>query len=242
MTVNIGTDNPLQQCRLIRLLFWSGSTLLAIVPITFGTHPQTVKTDCWNFRIVITRFCCVLMFRMFTVFATHQNMLINQTCKTQTVFGEIVNRVHGYTTTGQRQSLHVTSLSSSQCNNTLLRQHVQRHWVNSLSNKNMHFKKNSYLGHIIIWAASWQNQQNDCAPSKDSDQPGQPPSLKSSLCAQWVAQDPSCFHTDSEDCQTRRVPRLYVFAGHTCHFVGFIISKSCRQSQAHELLHAVIFT
>ena len=23
-----------------------------------------------------------------------------------------------------------------------------------------------------IWAASWQNQQNDCAPSKDSDQPG----------------------------------------------------------------------
>ena len=28
-----------------------------------------------------------------------------------------------------------------------------------------------------IWAASWQNQQNDCAPSKDSDQPGHPPSL-----------------------------------------------------------------
>ena len=23
-----------------------------------------------------------------------------------------------------------------------------------------------------IWAASWQNQQNDCAPSEDSDQPG----------------------------------------------------------------------
>ena len=28
-----------------------------------------------------------------------------------------------------------------------------------------------------IWAASWQNQQNDCAPSQDSDQPGHPPSL-----------------------------------------------------------------
>ena len=26
-------------------------------------------------------------------------------------------------------------------------------------------------------AASWQNQQNDCAPSEDSDQPGRPPSL-----------------------------------------------------------------
>ena len=28
-----------------------------------------------------------------------------------------------------------------------------------------------------IWAASWQNQQNDCAPSEDSDQPGHPHSL-----------------------------------------------------------------
>ena len=29
----------------------------------------------------------------------------------------------------------------------------------------------------IIWATLWQNQQNDCAPSEDSDQPGPPPSL-----------------------------------------------------------------
>ena len=27
------------------------------------------------------------------------------------------------------------------------------------------------------WATSWQNQQNDSAPSEDSDQPGHPPSL-----------------------------------------------------------------
>ena len=27
------------------------------------------------------------------------------------------------------------------------------------------------------WAASWQNNQNDCAPREDSDQPGHPPSL-----------------------------------------------------------------
>ena len=27
------------------------------------------------------------------------------------------------------------------------------------------------------WATTWQNQQNDCAPSEDSDQPGHPPSL-----------------------------------------------------------------
>ena len=27
------------------------------------------------------------------------------------------------------------------------------------------------------WATTWQNQQSDCAPSEDSDQPGHPPSL-----------------------------------------------------------------
>ena len=30
---------------------------------------------------------------------------------------------------------------------------------------------------VHIWATSWQNQQNECAPSEDSDQPGHPPSL-----------------------------------------------------------------
>ena len=31
--------------------------------------------------------------------------------------------------------------------------------------------------HHNMWAATWQNQQSDCAPSEDSDQPGHPPSL-----------------------------------------------------------------
>ena len=30
---------------------------------------------------------------------------------------------------------------------------------------------------MYIWAATWQNQQNECAPSEDSDQPGHLPSL-----------------------------------------------------------------
>ena len=48
-----------------------------------------------------------------------------------------------------------------------------------------------------------KNQQNDCAPSEDSDQPGHP------LCAQWVAKGPSFLHADSEDSdQTGRMPRL----------------------------------
>ena len=33
------------------------------------------------------------------------------------------------------------------------------------------------FGSECIWAATWQNQQNGCAPSEDSDQPGHPPSL-----------------------------------------------------------------
>ena len=29
----------------------------------------------------------------------------------------------------------------------------------------------------VNWAATWQNQQSQCAPSEDSDQPGHPPNL-----------------------------------------------------------------
>ena len=37
----------------------------------------------------------------------------------------------------------------------------------------------SFASHFLksIWATTWQNQQNECAPSEDSDQPGHPPSL-----------------------------------------------------------------
>ena len=50
---------------------------------------------------------------------------------------------------------------------------------------------------------------------------------ESSLCAWWVAKDPSFLHADSEDSdQTGRMPRLiWVFAGRTCHFVGFVMRR-----------------
>ena len=101
---------------------------------------------------------------------------------------------------------------------------------------------------FFFWLTSWQNRTiadgiftkyelpHDktniltCAPSEDrsawastqSDQSDQ-----SSLCAQWVAKDPSYFHADSEDAdQTGRMPRLiWVFAGRTCHFVGFVTRR-----------------
>ena len=50
---------------------------------------------------------------------------------------------------------------------------------------------------------------------------------ESSLCAQWVAKDPSFLHADSEDSdQIGRMPRLiWVVTGRTCHFVGFVTRR-----------------
>ena len=41
---------------------------------------------------------------------------------------------------------------------------------------------------FLSWATIWQNQQNECAPSEDSGQPGQPSSLISLRCAliEWL--------------------------------------------------------
>ena len=73
---------------------------------------------------------------------------------------------------------------------------------------------------------TWQNQQNEYAPSEDSDQAIRPVWSESSLCTQWVAKDPMFLHADNEDSdQTGRVPRLiWVFAGRT-HFVGLVVSQ-----------------
>ena len=48
---------------------------------------------------------------------------------------------------------------------------------------------------------------------------------ESSMCAQWVAKDPSFLHVDSEDSgQTGQMPRLiWVSAGRTAHCVDFVM-------------------
>ena len=50
---------------------------------------------------------------------------------------------------------------------------------------------------------------------------------ESLLCAQWVAKETSFLQADSEDSdQTGWMPRLiWVFAGRTCHFVGFVTRR-----------------
>ena len=95
------------------------------------------------------------------------------------------------------------------------------------SDVGLHCLPNLY---VRIWAASWQNQQNGCAPSEDSDQPGHPRPVwsESSLCAQWVAiMDPSFLHADSEDSDRtgRMLGLIWVLAGRTCHFVGFVMRR-----------------
>ena len=57
---------------------------------------------------------------------------------------------------------------------------------------------------------------------------------QSLLCTQWVAKDPRFLHADSEDSdQTGRMPKLiWVFAGCTCHFVGFVM---------HRLIYCLVF-
>ena len=112
-------------------------------------------------------------------------------------------------------------------------------------------KKSQNKEHTKIkWATTWQNQQNECVPSEDSDQPGHPPvypaktqiSLgihpvwsESSLYSQWVAKGPMFLHADSKDSdQTGRMPRLiWIFAG--CTLILLVLS--CRGSYVIDSTH-----
>ena len=74
-----------------------------------------------------------------------------------------------------------------------------------------------------------------CAPSEDSDQHGHPPSLIRVFAVRWVAKDPNFLHAVSENSdQTERMRKLIlVFAGRTCHFVGFVVSRLSLFSMEH---------
>ena len=80
-----------------------------------------------------------------------------------------------------------------------------------------------YLSHLMTKPTKWHVR-----PAKTEISLGiRPVWSESSLCAQWVAKDPRFLHADSEDSdQTGRMPRLiWVFAGRTCHFVGFAMRR-----------------
>ena len=78
-----------------------------------------------------------------------------------------------------------------------------------------------------IWAATWQNQQNECAPSEDSDQPGiRSVWSESSRCTQLVAKDPRFLQADSEDWSVWADAQADLSLRWThSHFVGFVMSR-----------------
>ena len=78
--------------------------------------------------------------------------------------------------------------------------------------------------------ASWQNQQNDCAPSEDSDQPGHPPSLITVFAVRmkkaWILTYPLSAQrrlwSDWADAQAN------LRWAHV-HFVGFVLRRLHRR-------------
>ena len=75
---------------------------------------------------------------------------------------------------------------------------------------------------------TWQNQQNECAPSEDSDQPGHPPSLirvfnvrmKKPRVLSYSLSAQRRLWSDWADAQAD----LSLLWAHT-HFVGFVMSR-----------------
>ena len=112
-----------------------------------------------------------------------------------------------------------------------------------------------------VWAASWQNKQNDCAPSEDSDPPGHPPSLirvfavHSPFC--WfcheAAQSDLGFHFPdlsvrklwfinsthillSDIAAAPHVIREAIMRGYGCHFCHKVCSDRSKLT-IHERIH-----
>ena len=53
--------------------------------------------------------------------------------------------------------------------------HPKYRWTHSLQRTSL--SSLEVVASLGKWATTWQNQQNECAPSEDSDQPGHPPNL-----------------------------------------------------------------
>ena len=94
---------------------------------------------------------------------------------------------------------------------------------------NSKYRSPEYWGYAeIIWAPTWPNHSNDCAPSEDSDQPGHPPNLIRVIAVlmkkAWVLSYPLSgqrrLWSDLADTQAD----LSLRWAHS-HFVGFVMSR-----------------
>ena len=85
----------------------------------------------------------------------------------------------------------------------------------------------SYPAVLIIWATTWQNQQNGlCAQQRLRSVWVSARSDQSSLSTWRNLESLATHWSHSKDSdQTRQMPRLIrVFTGRTCYFVGFVMS------------------
>ena len=100
-----------------------------------------------------------------------------------------------------------------------------------------------------IWAATWQNQQNACAPSEDSDQPGHPPP---SLISVFAVRMKKALVLSCPLNAQRRLWSYWMDAqadpslrwAHT-HFVGFVMSwliclEAAQLKEWHEYLYCTL--
>ena len=95
----------------------------------------------------------------------------------------------------------------------------------------------------LKWAVTWQNQQSECVPSEDSDQPGHPPSLirvfavrmkkawvlSYSLSAQWRLW--SDWVDAKADLSLRWVHTL---------FVCFVLYWGCKTTLVHDVRKTIL--
>ena len=86
------------------------------------------------------------------------------------------------------------------------------------------------MAHMFLWRSVIEPPHDKtnkwlCAQQRQISLDIHPDWSESSLCALWVAKDPSFLHADSEDTdQTGRMPRLiWILAGRICHFVGLVM-------------------
>ena len=92
---------------------------------------------------------------------------------------------------------------------------------------NFHVQNNAASCHSKFEPPHDKTNKRTVHPAKTQHSLGiHPVWSEPSLCAQWVAKDPSFLHADNADSdQTGRMPRpIWVFAGRTCHFAGLVTS------------------
>ena len=103
-------------------------------------------------------------------------------------------------------------------------------WYRLISQRHVfqtEMESNRVSCNLANWAAIWQNQQNDCAPSEDSDQPGHPPSLIRVFAVHmkkhWVLSYPLSAQRRLWSDWADAHADLSLRWAHT-HFVGFVMS------------------